>query len=493
MNCIPIGTVPIRLFPRTLRLRLAIWNAIVVLATSACLLLAVRAGVRWTILHEIDTILEEDLSEMTLAMRALEASRGDATLDGIKEELARKAIGHRRHGWFAVLLADDQQPIWSTLAGTTEFSPNDANRHPTTIDGKRVVATVLDRSIRDVSGLLVGAELSFLDDDMRRLDQLLWAAVAVLAFVAPILGYGLAARAARTVGELIDTAGTLRPARLGDRLPVRGTGDELDQLAGTINGLLDRLADFVDRKREFLAHAAHDLRTPLAAIRSSVEVALAAEESGRLDDRLNPLQRAEVLADVIEEVAALETLVNQLLLLSESDVDRMAIDADPVPVSTVVAKAVDMFAGVAEQSEVTLSADVTPDLKLTGNRHLIRQLANNLIDNAIKYTPSGGSVRVTLDLRDDRSDRPSIVLRVQDTGIGIEQADVERIFDRFFRVEASRTRLPETTGTGLGLAICQAVAEAHGGSIDCKSQPGHGTIMTAELPSSSSPGRYDVV
>lgn len=256
-----------------------------------------------------------------------------------------------------------------------------------------------------------------------------------------------------------------------ERLPIRGTGDELDRLALTVNGLLDRLAADLQQKRDFLANAAHELRTPLAAIRSSVEVALSTERTNA--------EYQDLLVEIIDQGAALETLVNQLLLISESDAERLKFDQKLLPFDKIVGRSADMFAGVAESRNVALETRIQPDVLLRGNQHLLRQLVNNLIDNAVKYTPVGG--RVSVELSIDESTH-SAVLRVSDNGISIADADIPKVFDRFFRADKSRTRLSDTIGTGLGLSICQAVTSAHQGEISCESSLDEGSRFVVRLP-----------
>src|SRR5262249_29875803 len=156
----------------------------------------------------------------------------------------------------------------------------------------------------------------------------------------------------------------LRPGELGQRVPVRGTGDELDSLARTINTLLDRIAEYLQQEHDFLANAAHDLRTPLAAIRSNVEVALSGERS--------EAEYHELLGLVIEQCSALQTLVNQLLLLAETDADRLQPDSEPLPLDQIVGRVVEMFQGVAEHHGIELKTSELQPAAVTGNRHHLR-------------------------------------------------------------------------------------------------------------------------
>jgi two-component system, OmpR family, heavy metal sensor histidine kinase CusS len=185
-----------------------------------------------------------------------------------------------------------------------------------------------------------------------------------------------------------------------------------------------------------------------------------------------------MLVDIIEEGASLETLVNQLLLISESDADRERRDWQPTAFHEVVAKAVDMFRGVAETRETALSVERLDQATVLGNRAHLRQVVNNLLDNAIKYTPQGGRVEIRLEATPDGA---FAKVSVSDNGPGIDAPDVPAIFDRFFRTDRARSR-DETHGAGLGLSICKSVIESHYGTIRCESEIGRGTTMVVVLP-----------
>jgi signal transduction histidine kinase len=460
---------------KTLRFRLAVWNMAVVAVTALVTLLGLRQGVRWAILHEMDQILIEDTAEIILALEQLPAGEFDALTD----ELSRKAIGHRQHGWFVQLLDAGGIVVWESAD-----APADAlgvtSPTPSTVDDHRIMQRRVAAPTSEVRSIRVGATLTFLQNDMARIDRLVMLAAGVVLVVAPLLGYWLARRAARTVGDIIHTAARLRPDHLEERLPVRGSGDELDELALTVNALLDRIAIYLEEKRDFLANAAHELRTPLAAIHSSVEVALSSDRTRE--------EYEDLLVDIIDQGAALETLVNQLLLISESEAESLKRDSEPVAFDQIVTRAADMFAGVAESRDLSLEVQDLQPVSVRGNRHLLRQLVNNLIDNAIKYTPAGG--RVTLTVTADPSGSVARFC-VSDTGIGIPPADIPKIFDRFFRGDRSRTRISNAVGTGLGLSICRAVVLAHRGRIECHSQPGQGTQFEVTLPLSS-PGAVTI-
>jgi signal transduction histidine kinase len=298
--------------------------------------------------------------------------------------------------------------------------------------------------------------------------------------LAPILGVILAWRTTAPLSQMVKTAERLRPGRQMERLPNRDSGDELDRLAEAFNRLLDRMADYLRQKHDFLNNAAHELRTPLAAIRSTVEVQLDRADLG--DDQ------REVLTQVIEETNALHHLVSQLLTLASTDVDRIASHAEPVDLSGVVRDAVEMFRAVAEVSEITLTCDIAQQCIVEGNRHSLRQVLNNLLDNAIKFTaimpldshsqrPHQVVVRLVVDSASEVA-----ILTVADTGIGVAAEDLGRLGERFYRVDKARQRSTGVGGTGLGLSICQAIVNAHRGQWQIDSKLGTGTTVTITLP-----------
>lgn len=456
-------------FRRTLRYRLAVWNALVVILTAALSLLALRQGVEWTLLSELDQVLAEDMEEVKLSLGELPRD----TMGEIQGELARKAQGHRQHGWFVRLLTRDHAVVWSSLGESTAEIPVSPDPHPlpVTIGQLRLVQHDLDRPKNMIGAIQVGATLSFIRKDMARLDMLMMLVSGGMLIAAPGLGYWLAGRTTRTIGDIIHTAARLRPNRLEERLPVQGTGDELDQLAITVNGLLDRIGDYLRQNRDELANAAHELRSPLAAIRSSAEVTLGMKR--------RPEEYEEVLLQIIDQGTALETLVTQLLRISESEAERLKTVDGAVRLDEIVQRSTEMFAGVAESRDLALTCEASEPIVVRGNRMLLSQLVNNLIDNAIKYSLPGGTI--TVSLSSNRETRTAL-LTVTDQGIGIDPEDLPRIFDRFFRGDRSRQRLGETIGTGLGLSLCQAVATGLGGTIECYPNDGGGTCFRVSLP-----------
>lgn len=451
---------------KTLRFRVVLWNVSVVVLTALAVLIAVRLQVEFTLRTELDGVLLDELEEA-----AEEISSGAIESKVLRKIVDRETYGHKHLQEYVEVLS----PKGETLvvnAGAPRDRPSPlgvVDDMPTTIGGYRIVKRDLARPGQKTRAIVVvGALASGIDEQMQTLDRIVALTAAMAMIIAPLVGYWLASKVINPLGRMTSTAAKLHPEHLEERLPIRDTGDELDQLAITVNQLLDRIFTYLQEHRESLANAAHELRSPLAAIRSSVEVAL---NRGRTTEEYE-----ELLESIIEQGASLEVLVNQLLLLSEMERDHLELPKDPVQLDQLVGRSVSMFQGVAEQKGVDLQVRGLRPTPVAGNRLHLKEVVNNLLDNAIKFTDKGG--KVTVDVQED-VEHEMAILRVSDSGIGIPSADLPKVFDRFFRSDRSRSR--DIPGTGLGLSICKSVVEAHGGTVSVQS-PGVGTIFVVRLP-----------
>ncbi|MGN6137145.1 MAG: ATP-binding protein [Aureliella sp.] len=361
-------------------------------------------------------------------------------------------------------------PDWSLLKVPPNFDrftlPDGV---ATTIDDFRVIEKTVENARSGPVRVRMGASLRSIQHASKITDQLVLLNIFISLVVAPLGGYWLALRATQPLKSMIRTADRLRPQQMEERLPIRHTEDEIDQLSLSFNRLLDRIAEYLTKRQDFLANSAHELRTPLAALRSTAELAL---NSDRTVDEYR-----ELLESIVSECGNLEQLVNQLLLLSETESAHFETRGEIVDFSKITSDACDMFGAVAESRGVTLATEIAPDVLVDGSRLHLRQLLNNLIDNAIKFIPNEG--RVTVELASTAAGQ---CLKVRDTGVGIAEAELRRMFERFYRGDRARRRSTPTRGTGLGLSICRAIAEAHGGTIAISSQPGVGTEVVVNLP-----------
>lgn len=458
----------LKMFWQTLRFRLTFWNTAVVLVVVLTTLVGVREGVRRAFLAEFDQLLREDSREIKLATQQFHDKRELLYL-----LLNSQAEGHGPHRWFVQMFDAQGQLIWASKNTPILAAPAAPFVDQIWVEAPpfRYWQTRIEPSKQTRLLLRVGASLETVDEDVATLTKIMLLAGGGILLLAPLGGYWLASRAIHPLSRIIATTDRLHPADLQERLPLRHTSDELDQLSLTINGLLDRIAAFLVRKRDFVANASHELRSPLAAVRSAVEVALAAPRTNE--------EYVNLLTDVMEQCAALEDLVNRLLVLAEGTGDILTTPGQRTRLDQVATKAVEMFQGVAETRDITLAVVALEEVMVPGSPYYLRQVVNNLLDNALKFSASGS--RVAVEVRADSPGRRAL-LRITDTGIGIAAEDLPRIFERFYRSNKSRSPDDGPRGHGLGLSICQAIIMALQGEIHVQSTPGQGSCFTVLLP-----------
>ena len=286
-----------------------------------------------------------------------------------------------------------------------------------------------------------------------------------VALVAGVGGYTLTVSALRPLRHLRNAVrDILGTGRMHARVPVRRTGDSLDELSALFNALLDRIESLLAAMRGALDNVAHDLRTPMMRLRSVAESAL---ESGR------PEAYADALAECLEESDRVVAMLETLMDISEAETGTLRLQLEPVELAGVLKDAVELYADLAEDKGLTVAVDASGDVCARADRNRLRQVAANLLDNAVKYTPAGG--RVELSAR--REGREALLV-VSDTGPGIPPEDRPRIFDRLYRGDRSRSE----RGLGLGLSLVKAIAEAHRGSVSVDSRPGGGSTFTVRVP-----------
>jgi heavy metal sensor kinase len=455
---------------QSLRFRLTAWVTMVVVLIVGITLLSVHQVVLHTINEDFNQRLQRDMNYVRMAIE-----RHYPDTKALFEEMNLNAMGHLHVDWF-VQLYDDKGHLIGASQNAYKFNLKPPQQ-PFADLGLRDDGPVRVLEARSESSHLLpmivraGSTRLSMDDDIALLNWIMVLASVSILILAPLSGYFLAGRATRPLNRIITTTARLAPKKLDERLPIRGTGDELDQLSLTINGMLDRIANYLESNRDFVANAAHELRSPLAAIRSSVDVAL--------DRPRSTEEYSLLLSDVAEECSRLTNLVNRLLVLAEGDAGRLAPRDHQAQLDKVVRDAVNMFEAVAESKGVELKLAKLPSALVPGEEYHLRQLVRNLLDNAIKCTPPAG--KVTVDLANDRNGKQTR-LQVSDSGVGIASDDLPRIFERFYRGDKARSREQNPGGNGLGLAICQAIVSALDGDIQVKSRLGQGSTFTVTLP-----------
>ncbi len=290
-------------------------------------------------------------------------------------------------------------------------------------------------------------------------------AVTFLIALAALVGWLIARHTLSGVAVVTRTAQMISRDALDMRVPVKPRGDEIDELASTFNEMLGRIESLVTGMREMSDSIAHDLKTPVTRIRGIAEITLTTETC--------QAEYETMTASIIEECDRLLDMISTMLVISRFEAGVGDLTKKKIDLAGIVKDACELFRPSAEDKKLLLACRTPESLEYTGDTGMLQRLISNLLDNAIKYTPSGGEVTIVLEKQDDNA----IVLTAGDTGSGIAQTERAHIFERFYRGDESRS----TEGTGLGLSLARAIARAHGGDITVESEPGKGSIFTVTL------------
>jgi signal transduction histidine kinase len=286
-------------------------------------------------------------------------------------------------------------------------------------------------------------------------------------FFSLLVGWLVTRSALKPLHALIDTVRhILATGDLQRRVPAGAKRGELVELTSMFNRMLDQNEKLIRESRETLDNVAHDLRTPMTHLRNSAERALQLPEN-----EADVMQDA--LADCVEESEQILHMLNALMDLAEANTGSLRLEREDVSLRELADEVIELYSLVAEERGIELKNEVPADVSVSADRLRLRQCVANLTDNALKYSPDGSVVTLSADTTDNQ-----VELSVKDNGIGIDQEDIPRIWDRLYRAEQSRT----TPGLGLGLSLVRAIIEAHGGTIDVASEPGHGSTFTLRLP-----------
>jgi signal transduction histidine kinase len=401
--------------------------------------------------------------EITREMRSLVSVYDRAGVDAVNQSLIERAASERP--FLYLLMTGDSrrisgsieespvdgfegEPTWTTFSVTDVDSQGRELKHP---------ARGLQERLRGGEILFVGADVGADEAYVVKIVRALWGAGALVIVLGLAGGVLVSRNVSRSMAGLVDVVDAVRNGALGARARVRGTRDEFDELAQGMNEMLDRLERSMAGHRHAGDAIAHDLRSPLTRLRARLEAAYLDVEAGKGDPK-------QALAQALEDTDGVLKTFGAVLSIARLQAAGTAPDPVLFDPAELAADISELYEPLCEDKDIDFAAELGKDLTVRGNREFMAQALANILDNAVKYTPSGGAIM----LRVRRRSSGEVEFSVTDTGPGVPEEDRERVVDRFVRLENSRNE----PGAGLGLSLVAAVAESHGGRLELDEGPG---------------------
>ena len=371
----------------------------------------------------------------------------------------------------AVKLTDvklPHDPVDTNYTATAELKSSSITANRSNKYAKfRIVGSKLYNDGKEIGYVLIGQSFEKLYESMDKLLSVLLFTIGITTLIILILSYFLTERSLKPIDNLIEQAKQISRDNLNDRLDIENPEDEIGKLTNVLNGLLKRLQDAFEKEQEFMADAAHELKTPLTVLRTHWE--------DELSNKNLPDEFKEKLVKDIENITRLSKLINNLLLLSNSEYGVLKADFENLELSELIKDVVSnttVLAGLKNQS-ITL-VEITP-IFIEGDKTKLYQLFFNLLDNAINYSNENGNINVSV-----KKESRNALVEIKDNGIGIPKDDLPNIFRRFYRVNKDRSK--KSGGNGLGLAIVKLITDIHNGEILVESEIGKGSSFTIKIP-----------
>ena len=463
-------------FWRTLGFRLTAWY---VLAGLALVVLA-TASLYFLLVTELKKSTDLFLADKMNVLRTMLRERPD-DWDALREEIELESAARRYQQFYIRLLDDRNAPLLTTpgmaeqldlgqLTAQTRSRPERAvamkARNGRLFFVMSAAAPVGNSARNDTAQIAI--DVSQQEALLTRYRQRFWLILLGTLAVFPLVGYRIARRGIRAVEEVATTARHISSTNLRERIQPEGYPSELASLAATFNKMLDGLEESFERISRFSADIAHDLRTPVNNIRGEAEVALARARTVE--------EYREVLSSCLEEAVRLSDLIGDLLFLARAESPLAHVHRESTNVGELLSGICEYYEASAADHGVSLSTVVPREPVIAQlDRSLLQRAVGNLVSNALAHTPPGKSVVLGAS-----AEAAAVRIEVFDTGVGIPAEALPRVFDRFFRVDESRSQA--SGGTGLGLAIVHSIMQLHGGNVEIASQIGQGTRVTLRLP-----------
>jgi len=449
--------------------------------TGLFLVVVATGSLYLVLLTELEKSTDQFLADKLHVLRTMLRERPN-DMDALREEVELESAARRYEQFYIRLLDDQGTPLLTTpgmaeqldlseLSGQTRGRPERAlamkGRQSQSFRVTSAAAPVGSPSSQ-IDTIQIAIDVSQEQELLARFRLGFWAILLASLAVFPLVGYQVARHGIRPVQQMTSTARHITSTNLRERILPDGYPVELASLADTFNQMLDRLEDSFDRISRFSADIAHDLRTPVNNIRGEAEVALARARSAE--------EYRDVIESCLEETVRLSDLIGDLLFLARAESPLTHLHRETVNVSELLGGVREYYEASATDGGVSLTTMVDPKPVIAElDRTLVQRAVGNLVSNALAHTPPGGTVVIGTN-----ADVSTVRIEVSDTGGGIPAEALPRVFDRFFRVDSSRSQ--SSGGTGLGLSIVQSIAQLHGGDVQITSQLGQGTRVTLHIP-----------
>ena len=467
------------LVKRSLRVRLTVWYLLLLSCTLIIFSSYLYLQLRSSLLSQLDTTLKVASTEILTNL----AIEGDRINFSDTEQFWSNQQQLTRAGFAARIIASDGnisdgfgnyeaiEILLPQKKGYQKLKVQDKNWRiynlPLAIAGSKIIEARLENNSQ-TQWLQLAQSLQPMTEALEHLLTLMLFGFPLILLLASSGGLFLADRALRPINRIIRTAEAINSEDLSYRINYQGVGDEVGRLAMTLDRMLDRIESAFEHERRFIADASHELRTPLTIIKGRIGVALSRQRT--LSEYETTLQ------DLDSQTDRLVRLTNGLLFLARLEQEQPEgkgsfIEVDLTSLLEILSEQIQL----AEDKQLEITANILPNLSILGNNDLLTSLFLNLLDNAVKYTPVGGEIRLKTKL-----DRQKVTVAISNTGIGIAAEDLPYLFDRFYRLD--RDRASRKQGSGLGLAIAASIVRYHGGQISVISQPDELTTFEVNIP-----------
>lgn len=451
--------------------RLTLWYTVLFSVSALVAFLIVFLLIRSVIFERQDHALLVELKEFSLIQKA-------GGLSKLKEGLKWEAASEGANQIFLRIFSNTGEELLSTdmSAWQSVYQASHSLDRLTSAGGDYVFETISTPGqtypARVVcgfigNGLILQFGKSFEEDEvfLAIFSDVFEITMVGVTLIAALSGWFMARRALSGVEEVTRTALQISTGSFEQRVAVKSRGAEIELLATTFNKMLDQINAVFKNMKEINNSIAHDLRSPLARVRGAAEMALTTAT--------NVDENRAIAAGIMEDCDRLLAMINTMLDIAESESGVLKPKSDRVDIASVIMQATDLFMPVAETGSIKISTELSEGCIVIADSKMLQRMVGNLLDNALKFTPPGGSVKITTV-----AEKESIIIMVRDSGIGIYEKDLSHIFEKFYRCDSSRSR----KGSGLGLSLVKAIAELHGGSITVRSIPGHGSVFNVTLP-----------